>query len=396
MKIINKIKKILLVNMFLIMSVISFSAGENLQDYKALLVGDANGKITKTENIYEVRPFASITKLMTSLLVLERVKAGEISLSDQVFISSKAAGVPYGVKLVAGNNYSVRDLLKATIIRSSNNAAYALGEYVGNGDMSKFVSMMNAKAKELGLTSLRYCSAHGLPPSYTGSCMDQGNALDLYKLAMLVVQYDEYLNISKNANGALADGTALKSTNNLLGNVRGVDGLKTGYHNAAGSNIILTAKRGNDRVIVVILGSQRAKNRDAIGEYQIENYYDGGKKNNVMKVDQMTLKNNKPKEKEVEVQAQNQTLDEKYSTMKVIDKTKLLDQVVIGNKKYGLYSSESVFASVKGSVKPELTYNISVKENLTKQDNGKIVGTFIANDGDDNIYTGAVILKEIK
>lgn len=391
----NKIQKIILVSMFLIMSIVSFTATgtENLNDYKALLVGDSNGKITKANNIYAVRSFASITKLMTSLLVLEKVKTGEMSLSDQVYVSSKAASVPYGIKLVAGNHYTVRDLLKATIIRSSNNAAYALGEHLGNGNMTNFVNMMNEKARDLGLTSLRYCSPHGLPPSYTGSCMDQGNALDLYKLATLVVQYDEYLNISKNARGSMSDGTILKSTNNLLENVRGVDGLKTGYHNAAGSNIILTAKRGSDRVIVVILGSQKAKNRDAIGEYQIENYYSSGKKDSVLKVDPLSIKNSKKVKETKEVKEELAT---KLNTIKVVDRNDLIDTRKINGKVYGLYSSESIFASIKGHSKPELIYEMSLQEKITKNDDGKVVGTFIAKDNENNIYTGAVILKEIK
>lgn len=393
----RKLKKFLIVNIFLVISILSFGAGEDLRDYKSLLIGDINGKITKADNIYDTRPFASITKMMTSLLVLEKVENGEISLSDEVFISSKAASIPYGVKLIPGNTYTVRDLLKATIIRSSNNAAYALGEYIGNGDVSSFVKMMNNKAKELGLESLRYCTPHGLPPSYTGTCMDQGNAYDLYKLATVVAKYDTYLNISKNANGALSDGTALKSTNNLLGKVRGVDGLKTGYHNAAGSNIILTSKRGNDRMIAVILGSQKAKNRDAIGENQIENYYNGGNKITVSKVTLPTGMNNREKNTRTNenVNKEDTLHMSKEGIVKIIDKNIAIGKIKINNKDYGLYSVDDIFTISSSGTKVNLSYEISIKDDITKKDNGKVVGTFIATD-QVNIYTGGVILKEIK
>jgi len=267
------IKKILLACFFII-SVFIFADGENYYDYKALLVGDFNGNIIKKENTTAVRPLASITKVMTSILTLEKIKSGDISMSDRVTISQTASVIPYGIKLVAGKQYTVEDLLKATIIRSSNNAAYALAEYVSGGDVPSFINAMNNKARQFGLNSLRFCTPHGLPPGDTGTCMDQGNAEDLYGLAKEAIAYKEYLNISRNAKDYIDGGEIkLKSTNALLGKVGGVDGLKTGYHKAAGSNIILTAQRGNDRVIVVILGSNKAKNRNAIGTEEINNYF---------------------------------------------------------------------------------------------------------------------------
>ena len=98
---------------------------------------------------------------------IERIKNGEITMDTNVTVSNYASKVPYGITLVAGKQYTVRDLLKATIIRSSNNAAEALGEFNGNGDVSIFVNKMNQKANELGLTTLRYCTPHGLPPEDT-------------------------------------------------------------------------------------------------------------------------------------------------------------------------------------------------------------------------------------
>ena len=163
-------KKVILSLIFLL-SITVFS-----YDYKELLVGDTKGNLYVQDNIYEVRPLASMTKIMTILLTLDKVNSGEISLNNYVPISTVASKIPYGVKMRAGEEYTVEELLKATAIRSSNNAAYALAEYVSGGDVNNFVYMMNEKARKLGLDSLRYCTPHGLPPGDTGTCMDQGSA----------------------------------------------------------------------------------------------------------------------------------------------------------------------------------------------------------------------------
>ena len=318
----KKLKKLFIGLLFGTASLITFAADPNYEDYKALLIGNNEGGIVKSVNAETVRPLASITKVMTSLLVLEEVEKGKINLDTKVIVSEKAAVVPYGIKLVAGKEYTVRDLLKAMIIRSSNNAAYALGEFIG-GDIPTFVSMMNKKANELGLDSLRYCSPHGLPPKYTGSCMDQGNAKDLYKLGMYMTKYNEYFNISKNSLTYIDNGEIqLKSTNHLLGKVVGVDGMKTGYHDASGSNIILTAKRGEDRMYAVILGATKAANREAIGEKEINEYYEKGKNYIQEKVKKIGMSGNNNKNNS----GKNQN---HIVVVKIIDKNNFINNINI-------------------------------------------------------------------
>ena len=385
------IKKILLACFFII-SVFIFADGENYYDYKALLVGDFNGNIIKKENTTAVRPLASITKVMTSILTLEKIKSGDISMSDRVTISQTASVIPYGIKLVAGKQYTVEDLLKATIIRSSNNAAYALAEYVSGGDVPSFVSSMNSKAKQLGLNSLRFCTPHGLPPGDTGTCMDQGNAKDLYGLALKAIEYKEYLNISRNATDYIDGGEIqLKSTNALLGKVGGVDGLKTGYHKAAGSNIILTAQRGNDRVIVVILGSNKAKNRNAIGAEEINNYFALGGRPEASKKGKdgnffknlwtgLTKKSSNERKK-----------DMGNGKTKVIDKNEVVRTVKIGNEKYNLYPTEDIVVSGETGNK-KVIYKVKLNSELSSKDRGKIVGQYSADDG-VNEFTGSLIMR---
>ena len=428
-----KSKKMVLSMAFLAMSAFSFADGENYHDYKALLIGDVNGNIIKEDNSLAVRPLASVTKIMTSILTLDKIKSGQISYDDKVTVSSKAASVPYGVKLTAGKQYTVRDLLKATIIKSSNNAAYALAEYVG-GDVQSFVNSMNEKARSYGLDSLRYCSPNGLPPSYTGSCMDQGNARDLYKLAQITLKdYSDYLNFSKNKVDYIDNGnTKVTSTNTLLGNVQGVDGLKTGYHDAAGSNIVLTANRGDDRMIAVILGSNHAKDRNAIGAREIDDYYingyakknsgnsyayvssDNNKNNNKNKHNyndnnnQNNNTNNNYNDNEASNNAENNNtqkeskIEQFFNTIfgknnnnsakkiKIISRNDIVAVAKIGENKYNLYPTKDV--EITATQRPNLTYTVNLNSGVNKNSRGKIVGTYIATDG-TLTYSGELIMK---
>ena len=410
-KINNKSKKLILSIAFMITSAFSFAEGENYHDYKALLIGDVNGNIIKEDNSSTVRPLASVTKIMTSILTLDKIKQGSISYEDKVTVSSKAASVPYGIKLTAGKQYTVRDLLKATIIKSSNNAAYALAEYVA-GDVPSFVNLMNQKARSYGLNSLRYCSPHGLPPKYTGSCMDQGNAKDLYKLAQITLKdYSEYLNFSKNKTDYVDNGnTKVSSTNSLLGNVLGVDGIKTGYHDAAGSNIVLTANRGNDRMIAVILGSDRARDRNAIGAKEINDYYANGyarktgasnnyvsnaSHNNPVNSNETnkTENSNAPKGNKIE-QFFNTLFGKNNNSsvkkMKIISKNDVVAVATIGDSKYTLYPPKDV--EITATQRPNLTFTVNLNSGVTKNSRGKIVGTYIATDG-TLTYSGELIMK---
>ena len=424
-----KSKKMVLSMAFLAISAFSFADGENYHDYKALLIGDVNGNIIKEDNSLAVRPLASVTKIMTSILTLDKIKSGQISYDDKVTVSSKAASVPYGVKLTAGKQYTVRDLLKATIIKSSNNAAYALAEYVG-GDVPSFVRSMNEKARSYGLDSLRYCSPNGLPPSYTGSCMDQGNARDLYKLAQITLKdYSDYLNFSKNKVDYIDNGnTKVTSTNTLLGNVQGVDGLKTGYHDAAGSNIVLTANRGDDRMIAVILGSNHAKDRNAIGAREINDYYINGyakknggnsyayagdnsnknkrnynnnqnsnrnSNNNGNEFNNNNAENNNAQKGNKIEQFFNSIFGKNNNNnsarkMKIISRNDIVAVAKIGENKYNLYPTKDV--EITATQRPNLTYTVNLNSGVNKNSRGKIVGTYIATDG-TLTYSGELIMK---
>ena len=360
--------KIKIITFFILLFTFSIAEGTNYtemvaipNDYKAILLGDMDGTLYEQRNIYDVRPLASMTKVMTVLLTLERVRNGEISMDTPVTISSYASKVPYGITLIAGKQYTVRDLLKATIIRSSNNAAQALGEFNGNGDVNVFIDKMNQKANELGLTTLRYCTPHGLPPEDTqGKCRDQGSAADLYKLSQTIIKYDEYLNISRNSSDYIDSGSIkLTSTNHLLDNVDGVDGLKTGYYKVAGSNIILTAKRGEKRIILIIMGSEKAKNRDLIGQIMIDNFY------------------------------------ATHQDVKVIDSTIAIGSVKIKSTKYNLYPEKDVITNdgVSTSViNKDATFIFNLSDNIKTAKTEDIVGTYTAKYNGKE-FTGNLVLR---
>ena len=345
-----------ILSLMLLLSVFVFS-----YDYKELLVGDTKGNIYVQDNIYEVRPLASMTKVMTILLTLDKVNAKEISLDDNVTISYTASKVPYGVKMNAGETFTVEELLKATAIRSSNNAAYALAEYVSHGDVYSFVDNMNERAKNMGLDSLRYCTPHGLPPGDTGTCMDQGNAYDIYKLAMTAIQYPEYMKIADKSSDYIKDGTIqLKATNNLLGKVEGVDGLKTGYHKAAGSNIVLTAERDGLRMIAVVMGSEKSKNRDTIGADEINSFFST------------------------------------YKKSKIVDSNKAVATIKISNKDYNLYPSEDVeeIINVNNFDDSKVEYKFNVVKTIPRKiKNGEVLGDYTAV-YEGNKYTGKLQYKE--
>ena len=305
--------------------------------------------------------------------------------------------------------------------------------------MPSFVRSMNEKARSYGLDSLRYCSPNGLPPSYTGSCMDQGNARDLYKLAQITLKdYSDYLNFSKNKVDYIDNGnTKVTSTNTLLGNVQGVDGLKTGYHDAAGSNIVLTANRGDDRMIAVILGSNHAKDRNAIGAREINDYYiDGyakknsgnsyaytGNNNGSNNNSNSSSKNrrnhnnsqnsnsdsfNNDNESNNNSNAENNTdqkgnkIEQFFNSifgknnnnparkMKIISRNDIVAVAKIGENKYNLYPTKDV--EITATQRPNLTYTVNLNSGVNKNSRGKIVGTYIATDG-TLTYSGELIMK---
>ena len=230
------------------------------RDSKAILYG--KNEKTKTK-------MASTTKIMTSLIVIENT-----NLDITVEISSKAAGTGGSrLKLNKGDKITVRDLLYGLMLRSGNDAAVALAEYVG-GSVEGFAVLMNKKAKELGLENTNFVTPHGLDSDehYTSA----------YELAILTdyaLKNETFANIvnTKICNIMInGQSRTISNTNELLGNLNGVYGVKTGFTNGAGRCLVTSIKRGDLDVICIVLGADTKKIRttDSINliEYTFKNF----------------------------------------------------------------------------------------------------------------------------
>ena len=210
---------------------------------------------------------ASTLKLMTLLVIQEKIDAGQIKLSDTVNVSVEACKTGGSqVYLDPKETFSVEDLLYAMMIQSANDAAVALAEHVA-GSKESFVELMNAKALQLGMADTRYASVHGLPPA-KGQRNDISTARDMATLARELCKHPAVFAYTSASYRQLRANTPkpfdMRTHNPFLKEgVDGCDGFKTGFTETAGWSIVVTAKRNGRRVIVTVLGSDGRKMRDA-------------------------------------------------------------------------------------------------------------------------------------
>ncbi len=210
---------------------------------------------------------ASTLKLMTLLVIQEKIDAGQVKLSDMVKVSVAACKTGGSqVYLDPKETFSVEDLLYAMMIQSANDAAVALAEHVG-GTKEGFIEMTNAKAQQIGMSNTRFASVHGLPPS-AGQKNDISSARDMATLSRELCKHPAVFTYTSASYRQFRANTAkpfdMRTHNPFLKeNVEGCDGFKTGYTATAGWSIVVTCKRNGRRVIVVVLGSEERKMRDA-------------------------------------------------------------------------------------------------------------------------------------
>ncbi len=232
--------------------------------YQGTIVVDAQtGRILYENRATAYAYPASLTKMMTLLIVLEQIDAGIIHLDDKVAITkevSQIGGSEVYLDPRESGNYTVDNLLQALMIHSACDAARALALHVA-GNREAFVDMMNQKARELGMNSTIYHTEHGLPPS-DGSQPDISTAYDMAILSLAVLRHPKTLEYTSTKLAWLPtspirkDKFMLANRNVLVGKdpYPGCDGLKTGYHSKGGYSLAATAKHGDERVIAVILG----------------------------------------------------------------------------------------------------------------------------------------------
>jgi len=237
----------------------AFEASLFQQPRYAALVADADtGEVLYARHADAERFPASITKVMTIYLLLERVAAGTIGLDDPIVFSRTAAGrPPTRLGVAPGDRITVEEAIRALATRSANDVASAVAERL-SGSEERFAELMTARARQLGMQSTRFVNASGLPDPRQVT-----TARDIFILCRAFLRsFPQYYRYFQETEAVVA-GQLLRNHNGLLRTVAGVDGIKTGFTRAAGFTLAASAARDGRRLIAVVLGSPSRPVRDA-------------------------------------------------------------------------------------------------------------------------------------
>ena len=226
--------------------------------FSSIIVDGNSGAVLSSNNPDAIRRPASLTKIMTLYLLFERLDAGKMKLDTEMDVSEHASEqAPTKLGLKPGQTLKVEDAIKGLVTRSANDASVVIAEAIA-GDETEFAKLMTRKARSLGMSKTTYRNASGLPnDEQLTTARDQatlGRAIqDRYPryyryFATTVFNYR---------------GQSIRNHNRLLGNVEGIDGIKTGYTRASGFNLVSSMRRGNRHLIGVVLGGRSGGSRDA-------------------------------------------------------------------------------------------------------------------------------------
>lgn len=232
----------------------------SIKGKSAILVDFDSGNVLFEQNADEKVQVASIVKLMTTLLTFEEIDAGRLTLNEKLTTTENASGMGGSQVFIDPYvDYTIDEMLKSVIVASANDASVALAEKI-SGTEEAFVKKMNQRAKELGLTNTVYANASGLPEPGQHS-----TARDVAKLTKIVMSHKKYFDYSTIWMDKLVHPsgreTDVVNTNKLIRYFKGCDGGKTGSTDEAGYCLSATAKRGNMRLIGVVLGAKSANER---------------------------------------------------------------------------------------------------------------------------------------
>lgn len=259
------------------------SLAENAKS--AIIMEASTGDILFEKNSYEKLPPASMTKIMTMLLIMENIEKGNLSWDDEVTASENASSMGGSqIFLEAGEVMSVKDMVKGIAIASGNDAAVAMAEKIA-GTEEEFVKLMNNRAKELGLENTNFKNVTGLEAENHYS-----SAHDMAVMARELIKHEKILEFTGTYEDYLRENTDKKfwlvNTNKLVRFYQGVDGLKTGYTGEAGYCLTSTMKRGNMRIITVVMNEPDSATRNsetvkmldyAFGMYKVDTIVAKGK-----------------------------------------------------------------------------------------------------------------------
>jgi D-alanyl-D-alanine carboxypeptidase len=235
--------------------------------YAAIVVDDKSGEVLHETKADEPRHPASITKIMTLYLLFEQLEAGHLKLDSQMPISAYAASrPPTKLGLKVGQTLKVEDAIMGLVTRSANDAASVIAEAVG-GSEEDFARLMTRKAIALGMSSTIYVNASGLPAD-----LQITTARDQAVLGRAIQhRFPQYFTYFATPSFRFRK-QEIRNHNGLLGNVKGVDGIKTGYTHASGYNLVTSVKRDDRQVVAVVLGGPSNGARDNRMRELIEEY----------------------------------------------------------------------------------------------------------------------------
>lgn len=330
----------------------------------AIIIEQSSGQVLYEKNSHEKIAPASMTKMMSLLLIMEKIDSGKIKLDDVVTVSKNASSMGGSQILLEENEQmTVQDLLKGVAIASGNDAVVALAEYIA-GTEDNFVKMMNSKVQELGLSDTNFKNCHGLD--------EEGHYSSAYDMAMIgraLLDHEKILDYTSIYETYLREDTDRKiwlvNTNKLVRFKTGVDGLKTGYTKTAGYCLTATMKKENMRVIATVMGEDSIENRNSevssmldysFSQYKMEKYIS---KNKTLK----KIYNNKTKNEIIEIVP----YDDVNILTSVLDEINSSYEIKIDNIKTNIKKGDKVGEIiVKNNGKVASRMNLTVKNDVKK------------------------------
>jgi D-alanyl-D-alanine carboxypeptidase len=236
--------------------------------FAAIVVDDNTGQAIYEVNADEPRHPASLTKIMTLYVMFEQIEAGKFKLDTPLPISAHAAGqAPVKLGLKSGQTITVDEAIRAMVTKSANDAAALVGEAIGSGDEEEGARLMSLKAKVLGMTNTTYVNASGLPADEQITTARDQAVLGLAVQNRFPTLYGYFSTPSFNYHGI-----EMHNHNGLLGKVAGVDGIKTGFTEASGYNLVASVRREDKHIVAVVLGGASNAARDERMRQLIENH----------------------------------------------------------------------------------------------------------------------------
>lgn len=325
----------------------------------ALVYDRTSGNVIYEKNGYKTVPMASTTKIMTAIVVLENA-----NLQDTVTVEKKAAGTGGSrLGLKVGDKITVNDLLYGLLLRSGNDAAVALAIHVG-GSIEGFATLMNQKSNELNLNNTNFETPHGLDSKnhYT-------TAYELAKMADYALKKEKFKKIvgTQNCNITISGVQRnISNTNELLGYLNGVYGVKTGFTNGAGRCLVTACKRDNLDIITVVLGADTKKIRTSDSIKLIEYIYNNFEMVNIQ-----------------------EKVNEKFNQWKEINKNRIsINKGVTNNMKIDLEEMQFEEMPINKKIKDNIEIKVNTIFNFDAPvEEGKIIGNLKIFIDDNEIQT---------